>query len=79
MDIMDNMLMFIMDIFSLFCFLATDIYVMELLPLSVQVLEKVSVVLGQEVLCSDGEERDGETKYEADTCRAKSSQQSVRG
>ena len=66
MDITD--IWVVMDI--IFRFLAADIHVMELPPLSVQVLEEVSVVLGQQVLGFDGEQRDGETKYEADTCMA---------
>ena len=64
----------IMAATSLISVLAGEINVMEPPPLSVQVLEEVAVVLRQEVFCSDGEQRDGETKYEADTCRAWDSQ-----
>ena len=53
---------------TLVSFLGGDINVMEPPPLSVQVLEEVPVILRQEVFCSDGEQRDGETKYEADAC-----------
>ena len=50
--VMDIMAIVEMTLISL---LGTDINVMEPPPLSVQVLEEVPVVLGQEVLCSDGE------------------------
>ena len=64
----------IVDIIASSLSVLADVDVVEPPPLSVEVLEEVPVVLRQEVFCSDGEQRDGETKYEADTWMAASGQ-----